>query len=208
MFTKYYKALLPKALLAGSFLMSLAPAGLATAAEHSQGDSSPYLIGHWKLNDNFSDFTAGSGSPIPTENTEFVFLNPTNLTLTLEYAFFATNDNDPKKKTIFCGCDRDILQPNGRTRYTMLAEKQGGQFSTDTHHCPTQTDGTMKTIVFTSKIPDPVKIDDALQAGYQIDVFGKGTGRTEAGLLAVAINDETTAEIQEIHNKCIKFIKP
>ncbi len=30
---------------------------------------------------------AGSGSQISTENTEFVFLNPTNLTLTLEYAF-------------------------------------------------------------------------------------------------------------------------
>jgi hypothetical protein len=51
-----------------------------------------------------------------------------------------------------------------------------------------------------------VKIDDALEAGYQADVVGKGTGRTEAGLLAVAINDETKAEIQEIHNKCNKFI--
>ena len=204
MFTNYYKALLPKALLAGSFLMAFAPAGLATADEHSQGDSSPYLIGHWKLNDNFSDFAPGSGSPIPTENTEFVFLNPTNLTLTLEYAFFA-NDTT---KAIFCGCDRDTLQPNGRTRYTMLGEKQGGFFSTDTNHCPTQTDGTMKTIVFTSKFPGEVKIDDALQAGYQIDVFGRGAGRTEAGLLAVAINEETRAEIQDIHKQCNKFIKP
>jgi hypothetical protein len=202
MFTKYYKALLPKALVAGSFLMALAPAGFATA----EGDSSPYLIGHWKLNDKFSDFKP-PGSAISTENTEFVFLNPTNLTLTLEYAFFATNDNDPKKTTIFCGCDRDILQPNGRTRYTMLGEKQMGLFSTAL--CPKQTDGTMKTIVFTSKISDPVTIDGALQAGYQIDVLGGvGAIRTESGLLAVAINDATTAEIQSIHNQCKKFIKP
>ena len=45
-------------------------------------DSSPYLIGHWKLNDQFSDFKP-PGSNISTGNTEFVFLNPTDLVLTL-----------------------------------------------------------------------------------------------------------------------------
>jgi hypothetical protein len=37
-----------------------------------------------------SDFTPGS--PITNDNTDFMFLNPTDLTLTLEHAFFAAPD--------------------------------------------------------------------------------------------------------------------
>jgi hypothetical protein len=199
MFEKYRKTSLPAVFCAGSILAALAPAGFATA-----GDSSSYLIGHWKLNDKFSDFKP-PGSEIKTDNTEFVFLNPTNLTLTLEYAFFTTTDTT--KPATFCGCDRDTLNPNGRVRYTMLGEKQGGQFSTKL--CPTQTDGAMKTIVFTGvdSNGNPV-IGDALQAGYQIDLFGGvGALRTEADLKAVAPNEATAAEINAIHKACVMFIK-
>jgi hypothetical protein len=194
-FEKYPKTRLPIALFAGSFLLAVASAGVATA----EGDSGAYLIGHWKLNDIFSDFKP-PGSKIVTDNTEFVFLNPTNLTLKngLEYAFFAADGT-------FCGCDRDTLSPNGRVRYTMLGEKQGNLFSTQL--CPTQTDGTMKTIVFTSSTSTTVTVGDAVQAGYQIDLF-PGNGRTEAPLLAVAINPTTTAEIQSIHTQCVGFLGP
>jgi hypothetical protein len=177
-------------------------------------DTSPYLVGQWKLNDVFADFAAASDiSPIATRNTEFVFLNPSNRTLTLEYAFFATDDATTGKPTIFCGCDRDTLNPNGRVRYTMQGEKEGGQFSTKL--CPTQTDGVMKTIVFTrtDSRGNPVT-DDALQAGYQIDVAEPHTfgyrhtpaERTSSPLLAVDVDDDMRAEINAIHAACDKFI--
>ena len=127
-------------------------------------DSSPYVVGHWRLNDSFRDFKPGA--PTTTTNTDFVFLNPTGLTLTLEYAFFAAPDGT------FCGCDRDTLSPNGRTRHTMLGEKQGGQFSTTL--CPTQTEGVLKSIVFTRKDGNGnINVGDALQAGVQIHIFGE-----------------------------------
>src|SRR5215470_17953560 len=87
-------------------------AGFLPLAPVRAQDGSPYVVGHWRFNDSFSDFKPGA--PITTENTDIVFLNPTDLTLTLEYAFFAPGGR-------FCGCDRDTLPPNGRTRYTMLA---------------------------------------------------------------------------------------
>jgi hypothetical protein len=99
-----HKALLRVALFAGSFLVVLIPVGFATAE-----DSSPYLIGHWSLNGKFSDFKP-PGFAIKTDNTEFIFLNPTKLTLTLEYAFFATDE--ATEKTKFCGC---IVTPSTRT---------------------------------------------------------------------------------------------
>ena len=79
MFENYRKTL--PALFVSGFVAAAGSVGVATAQ-----DSSPYLIGHWKLNDDFSDFKP-PGSKISTDNTEFVFLNPTNLVLTLEYAF-------------------------------------------------------------------------------------------------------------------------
>jgi len=176
-------------------LVTVLYGGGATAA-----DSGPYLVGHWKLHDSFTD--AGAlDTAIVTDNTVFVFLNPTPLTLTLEYAFFDSAGT-------FCGCDRDTLKPNGRTRYTMIGEQLGGQFSTAL--CPgsaanAQTDGILKTIVFTKAKPDgKVDIEEAVEAGYQIDVFPGG--RTESALKAVLLNDETNEEIQAIHNACNTFI--
>ena len=111
----------------------------------------------------------------------------------------------------FCGCDRDTLRANGRVRYTMLGEKQGGQFSTKL--CPTQTDGTMKTIVFPKGNSGPTSPPgDELQAGYQIDLFDGG--RAVAPLLAVpifngtAINAGVSGEITAVHNACIGFLGP
>ena len=190
------------------FLSALIPAQFAAA-----GDSSPYLVGHWSLNNRFVEFAGAV--PITTDNTEFIFLNPTPLSLTLEYAFF-----DPTG--IFCGCDRDTLKPNGRTIYTMVGERHGGQFSTKL--CPTQTEGIMKTIVFVQKSTDgSVIVGDALQAGFQIDFFSVASEngqavvvsgaaaqpqemRTEADLKAVDLNASTKNEIQQIHQGCVKFI--
>ena len=70
MFENYRKTL--PALFVSGFVAAAGSAGVATAQ-----DSGPYLIGHWKLDDEFSDFKP-PGSTISTGNTEFVFLNPTN----------------------------------------------------------------------------------------------------------------------------------
>jgi len=159
-------------------------------------DSSPYVVGHWRLDDSFKDFKTGPA--IATDNTDFVFLNPTEFTLTLEYAFF-----DPDG--IFCGCDRDVLKPNGRTRYTMLGEEQGGFFSTKL--CPTQTEGIMKSIVFTSA--EKIGADDALQAGIQIHIFGSAPGqRSESNLQGVTITPKTVEEMNQIHKQCAGFPPP
>jgi hypothetical protein len=203
----HQKMALAEVLLVGAFLAAANP--IATA---SAGDSSPYLIGHWKLHDVFTDFKIRA-APLATQNTEFVFLNTTNLTLTLEYAFFTTNDTT--KAVTFCGCDRDQLTANGRTRYTMQGELEGGLFS---NRLCTTTDGDMKTIVFTgTDLNGNVIIGDALQAGYQIDVLGRLPSaneneegqrpqRTEAALLAVDLNASTRAEIQAIHKACVSFL--
>jgi hypothetical protein len=180
-------------------LAALMAAWLLSGASAMAQDSSPYVVGHWRLNDSFQDFKPGA--PITTDNTDFIFLNPTDLTLTLEYAFFAAPDGT------FCGCDRDILSPNGRTRYTMLGEKQGGQFST--RLCPTQTEGALKAIVFTSPPgTSPIVVGDALQAGVQIHIFGSAPGqRSESNLQGVTINPTTTREMNAIHTTCEGFIK-
>ena len=190
-----HRSLTPAALIAASLLAAAVPLASAMAQ-----DTSPYVVGHWRLNDSFRDFTGGS--PITTENTDFVFLNPTNLILTLEYAFFAAPDGK------FCGCDRDTLQPNGRTRYTMLGEKQGGLFSTTL--CPTQTEGVMKAIVFTSPpAHSTIVVGGALQAGVQIHIFGSAPGqRSESNLQGVTINPTTLTEMNSIHAQCLGFIAP
>src|SRR6516165_7254570 len=126
-------------------------------------------------------------------------MNPAPLTLTLEYAFFAPDGT-------FCGCDRDTLSPNGRTRYTMLGEQQGGSFSTQL--CPTQTEGVLKSIVFT-KVDKKgnIVVDDALQAGVQIHIVGSSPGeRSESNLQGVTVNDATKQEMNQIHQQCVKFL--
>jgi hypothetical protein len=171
-----------------SFLVAFIPSTLTMAQ-----NSSPYVVGQWNLNDKLKDFK--HGHPIKTENSVFIFLNPTDLTLTLEYAFFASDGT-------FCGCDRDTLAPNGRTRYTMQAEKEGGQFSRTL--CPTQTDGTLKAIVFASNAT--IGTDAALQAGLQIHLSDDNEVRSEADLEAVPINTATIREINHIHSLCNGFI--
>jgi hypothetical protein len=172
----------------------LATALIVSISAYAQ-DTSPYIIGHWKFSDSFQDFTPGA--PLVTDNTDFSFLNPTDLTLTLEYAFFALDGT-------FCGCDRDTLKPNGRTRYTMLGEKQGSQFSTTL--CPTQTEGELKSIVFTSedKHMGRIEIGDAVQGGVQIHIFGNN--RSESNMQGVTVNRTTMREMNEIHAQCTKFI--
>jgi hypothetical protein len=78
-------------------------------------DSGPYVVRLWDLRDSFQDF---SGTALTTGNYDFTFLKPMDLTLTLEDAFFAEDTTTVLSSTIFCGCDRDTLPPNGRTRYT------------------------------------------------------------------------------------------
>src|SRR5258708_16989606 len=145
-------------------------------------DSSPYVVGDWRFND--------SGTAITTANTEFIFVNPTDLTLTLEYAFFAADGT-------FCGCDRDTLKPNGRTRYTMAEEVSGGQFSTTL--CPSQTEGELKSIVFVSEDKKVIVLGDASQGGIQIDIFSNPAHKPESNLQAVHINKNTTLQVNENH---------
>jgi hypothetical protein len=188
----FHRSLARAALMTASFLVGFIPLTPVTAQ-----DTSPYVVGHWRLNDSFKDFNTGPA--ITTDNTDIVFLNPTGLTLTLEYAFFAPDGK-------FCGCDRDTLNPNGRTRYTMLGEQQSKPPLFSTALCPSQTEGVLKSIVFTKA--DQIGKDDALQAGVQIHIFGSSPAqRSESNLQAVTINDSTLQEMNNIHNQCDAFLK-
>src|ERR1700737_1433232 len=111
-----------------ALILALVLVGLIFVASARAQDSSPYVVGHWNLSDSFQDFTGGTA--ITTDNTDFTFLNPTALTLTL---------------------------PNRRTRYTMLGEQQGSQFSTsmcNTSKGSALTEGELKSIVFVSEDKD------------------------------------------------------
>jgi hypothetical protein len=152
-------------------------------------DTSPYVVGDWRLND--------STTAVTTANTEFIFVNPTDLTLTLEYAFFGPDGT-------FCGCDRDTLKPNGRTRYTMADEVSGKQFSTTL--CPSQTEGELKSIVFVAESKKGIVLGGAAQGGIQIHIFSNPVGIAESNLQGVEINGTTTREINGIHQQCKKFI--
>jgi hypothetical protein len=77
------------------------------------------------------------------------------------------------------------------------------------------TDGVLKTIVFEGTDSSGKAIfSRALQTGYQIDIHGQVPGTSgstvtitaEAGLAAVAINEETLEEIHAMHKACVKFI--
>jgi hypothetical protein len=181
--------------------------GSITASSAFAQDSSPFVVGHWNLNDSFQEFT--DETALTTDNTDFTFLNPTDLTLTLEYAFFAEDTTTSPSSTVFCGCDRDTLPPNGRTRYTMLGEQHGGQFSGSM--CKDSkgsalTEGELKSIVFISedKVHDSIVVGDALQAGTQIHIFG--SKRSESNLQGVRLNGSTVSEMNKIHALCKKFI--
>lgn len=186
-------------LIAASLLAAFVPLAAAMAQ-----DASPYVVGHWRLNDSFQDFK--SGAAILTDNTDIVFLNPTNLTLKLEYAFFAPDGT-------FCGCDRDTLNPNGRTRYTMLGEEQSSPPLFSKALCTTngklQTEGELKSIVFRVNQDGSLNFTDALQAGVQIHIFGSGpTQRSESNLQGVRMTPATTQEMLNIHALCVGFLGP
>jgi len=168
-------------------------AALIPIAPAMAQDTSPYVVGHWRLNDTFTETNVSTS--VHTDNTDFVFLNPTDLTLTLEYAFFGPDGE-------FCGCDRDTLSPNGRTRYTMAGELAGGQFTPN--KCGNPTEGELKSIVFISedKDKDGIIVGDALQAGIQIHITGDE--RSESNLQGVTINRTTLREMNEIHEQCEK----
>lgn len=189
-----------------ALILAFALGAVFAVAPAMAQDSSPYVVGHWNLNDKFVE---NSNPSITTDNTDFTFLNPTDLTLTLEYAFFAEDSTTSPPSTVFCGCDRDTLPPNGRTRYTMLGEQQGGQFSTSM--CKTSTglaltEGELKSIVFVSEDKrGTIDIDDAIQAGVQVHIFG--SNRSESNLQGVTVNRTTIREMNKIHKLCKAFIK-
>jgi hypothetical protein len=171
--------------------------------------SSPYIVGAWKFQTN------QSGSP--TVDSEFRFINPTKLSLTLEYAFFELDGT-------FCGCDRDDFPPNKTTVYTMFQESQLGPAIPNgppVFSC-TGPGGALKSIVFLSDGNDIV-LDDASQVGFQTHAFGvlldtdpptsaggnlQGQVMTEAGMQAVSINEATRKEIRKIHEQCVTVNGP
>ena len=188
--------------------------GLAATPAMADGNdvSSPYIVGAWKFE------TDSSGAP--KVDTEFRFINPTSLHLILEYAFFDSNG-------AFCGCDRDDFPPNKTTIYTMFQELNttspiGKPVFTCTTNPPTQgsgtpTNGAVKSIVFLSK-GNGIKLDDALQVGFQTHAFKvdpatdpamaagvnlQGAVMTEAGMQAISINKATKEDIEMIHQGCV-----
>lgn len=166
-----------------------------TMAMADDSESSPFIVGVWKL---VSDTT---GTAII--DTEFRFLNPTNLTTVIEYAFFEEDGT-------FCGCDRDSFEPNKTVVYTALAEKADNLMN-----CK-GTNGALKSIVFLQK-GEKIFLDGAIQTGFQTHVFGNvvttndittGSIMTEAGMKAVPITRVTREEIEKIHGQCVKFLGP
>jgi hypothetical protein len=85
--------------------------GFVSLATAMAQDSSPYVVGHWNLGDSFQDFTGGSA--IATDNTDFTFLNPTDLTLTLEYAFFAEDPLHHPRAQYFVAVIATLCRPMG-----------------------------------------------------------------------------------------------
>jgi hypothetical protein len=176
--------------------------------------SSPFIVGEWK----FMPTDAGT----PAFDTEFRFINPTNETVFLEYAFFEPDGT-------FCGCDRDILPPNKTTIYTVLGESQTAspgpnpppnipfQFS-----CQPFTSGALKAFVFKSR-GQHIFLDDTTQAGFQTHAFGgimetpdgvgnfnllTGTVMTEAEMTGISVSDSTRDDIRSIHTQCLAVQGP
>ena len=186
-------------------LVVLIPFSSTTANEESGkgGESSPLIVGAWKL------VCKDSPCPTPVVNpvvdTEFRFINPTKLTETLEYAFF---ENDGT----FCGCDRDTFTPNKTTVYTASGERNSNP---SLMRCKGNS-GALKSIVFASHEDDEILIHGATQTGFLTHLFGNITtavdGNTsyansmaEAGMKGVVITPDTLAEIKAIHQACVNF---
>ncbi len=173
----------------GLLMMMLLPLSAAMAS-----NASPYVIAEWGLNDKFQDGT----TPVTIADTSVTFVNPTECTQVLEYAFFDDDGN-------FCGCDRDFPGPNAITRYTMSAESAGGMFQCNKIHNNVKTHGAVKSIVFQS---DPnnttITVGSAMTLGFQTHFFPGG--RTEADQVSINISaTNIPAEMTKIHQACVNF---
>jgi hypothetical protein len=205
--TRRARLILFAAALSGGLAATPATAG-GNESKQGKGESSPYIVGAWK----FEMDKSGA----PTVDTEFRFINPTKLSLTLEYAFYELDGT-------FCGCDRDDFPGNKSTVYTMFQESQLGpamQGGPPVFSC-TGTNGGLKSIVFLSD-GENLKLDDASQVGFQTHAFGDlmgdpataagtnltGKVMTEAGMQAVPIDEATRKEIEQIHAQCVTVNGP
>lgn len=177
--------------------------GTANDESSRSSESSPLVVGAWKL------VCKDSPCPTPVVNpivdTEFRFINPTPINATLEYAFF---ENDGT----FCGCDRDTFAPNKTTVYTASGERNS---SPSLMLCKGNS-GALKSIVFASHEGDEILIRGATQTGFLTHLFGNITtapdGSTSyantmavAGMKGIAITHDTLAEIKAIHRACVNF---
>lgn len=163
------------------------------------GESSPLIVGAWKLVCNTSPCPTTVSNPVV--DTEFRFINPTKVTATLEYAFF---ENDGT----FCGCDRDTFTPNKTTVYTVSGERASNLMTCNGNS------GALKSIVFVDRDADA--FNGATQTGFLTHLFGSITtaqdGSTsyantmaEAGMKGITITPQTLAEIKAIHQACVNF---
>ena len=146
-------------------------------------EASPYVVGTWEFKQN-------------SEDTDFKFVNPTNLNLRLEYAFFSADG------TKFCGCDADDFAPNKTVEYTMADEIAGNLFI-GPKNCGSNF-GAMKAIAFKPSSNQGVD-KDALQVGFQERLLLLGPQKVisaESGLKAIPITQQTQAEIAHIHQLC------
>jgi hypothetical protein len=217
--TRREKLALAAAALIGGLAATSALAGGRDQDEKDgrKAPPTPYIVGQWK-------FTSTDNTP--KVDTEFRFVNPTKLTLVLEYAFFNLDGS-------FCGCDRDNFPPNKTTVYTMFQEANlglgaGGQ---PVFSC-SDTNGALKSIVFLTDGQKNIVLDDASQIGFQTHVFGvdpdsdpssaaggnlqgsfqaspvKGAFMTESAMVPVPLDETTREEIKEIHRQCTNVNGP
>jgi hypothetical protein len=155
-------------------------------------EASPYLVGEWGLNDTFQDGT----TPVTIVDTSLTFVNPTNKTQVLEYAFFDDTGG-------FCGCDRDFPGPNSITRYTMSAENTGGMFICNGTTKPLQTHGAVKSIVFDRGTRGGIAVGTAMTLGFQTNFFAGG--RTESDMKSIPNSGSIMTEMKAIHQQCVDF---
>lgn len=172
----------------------------------AKGESSPFIVGAWKF--------AQQADGTITADTEFRFINPTDVTLNLEYAFFEADTGK------ICGCDSDQLAPNQTTIYTVKEEKDENFF-----RCVGKS-GALKSIVFLTRNgkKDKIFLDDATHTGFQTHVFASPNGpvverdpndptdfltggtMTEAGMKGITINKATIEDIELLHRRCPEFL--
>ena len=161
---------------AGAVFFLLSSAGVMA------DEASPYVVGVW-------EFKQGS------RDTDFKFINPTNLDLRLEYAFFSADG-----KT-FCGCDADEFEANKTVEYTMADEVREKFF--DPVKCGSAF-GAVKSIAFQQTKGGDINLDGALQVGFQERLGGSQQQNVlaEFGLKAIPLTPVTRAEIRKIHLQC------